>query len=1025
MKSRFFLLILILHLSTVFAQNKVEWQNSEIVQINALAPHASLNTATCINDDYANGDVLSLNGIWKFNWVKKPADRIKDFYKRDYNTSAFKDIKVPGNWELQGFGVPIYTDVEYPFPSNPPFIPADYNPVGQYVSFFDIPDKWLSKQVVLRLRGVKSAYYLWINGEKVGYSQGSKTPVEFDITKYVSEKNNKIALEVYRWSDGAYLEGQDYWKISGIERSVEVLARPKIQIADFFVKALLDDEYKNGVFSCEVDVKNLLPEKENATIKCEIIDDDNKSVYSSEKEFSVADDFKTSFNTHIKDVLQWSAETPNLYTLIISLKADDELVDVTSQKIGFRTVEIKNRQLMVNGSPITIRGVNRHEHDPVTGRTITVKSMIKDIQLMKQYNINAVRGSHYPNRIEWYALCDKYGLYVIDEANIEAHGSDPYNPKKTLADKPEWKKQFLNRTIRMVERDKNHPSIIIWSLGNETGYGKNFVATYNWIKNFDNTRPVQSEDAGKDGSTDIYCPMYKRIWQLEKYVADIPEKPLIMCEYAHAMGNSVGNLQDYWNVFNKHQNIQGGFIWDWVDQTFVKKNKEGKSYWAYGGDMGYSGIVNDSNFCANGLVWANRKPKPHINEVKKVYQPVDIQNVSFTNNKVVLTNKYDFIDLSRFNLVIEVKSIGKLLCQKVQPLPSIKPHCSDVIEFNIPDSLYDNTYESTITFYIVLKEESDLMPQNHVVAWQQFVLTDGKKDIERKNNSISKLRVNDTKNNIKVFGDNFEYRFSKEKGFLSSIIVNGEKVNESSLIPNFWRSPTDNDMANGMVSRCAIWKNIAEKCVCDKISVKEGKENVTIETDFSIDDLGKITLSYIISDNGDINVAYCFSPSNDSLPEIPRVGMQIMMNKKYSNMQWYGNGPFETYSDRKTAATLDVYSSTVKNNFHRYVRPQETGNNTDVRWIALTDDDGYGIKAVGKQLLNSSAWPVYPNELEPDGSKNKHGGELSTHDVITWNIDFLQMGVGGDNTWGAFVHEEYRLRAKQYKYAFTLKLIGK
>ncbi|MEA3504053.1 MAG: glycoside hydrolase family 2 TIM barrel-domain containing protein, partial [Bacteroidota bacterium] len=924
---------------------------------------------------------------------------------------------------LQGFGVPIYTDVEYPFPSNPPYIPADYNPVGQYVTSFKIPLQWDDQQIILRLRGVKSAYYLWINGEKVGYSQGSKTPVEFDITKYISGKDNKLALEVYRWSDGAYLEGQDYWKISGIERGVEVVARPKVQMHDFFVKALLDSEYENGIFSCDVDIKNLLSNEKNVSVECKIIDENGKQVFLSEKKNSIINNQTFSFRSEIKDVLHWTAETPNLYTLFITLKSVNDTIEVTKQQIGFRTVEIKSGQLMVNGESITIRGVNRHEHDPITGRVITVKSMIEDIKLMKQYNINAVRTSHYPNREELYSLCDKYGLYVVDEANIEAHGSDPYDPEKTLADKPEWREQFLNRTMRMVERDKNHPSIIIWSLGNETGYGQNFVDTYNWIKKFDSTRPVQSEDAGKDGSTDIYCPMYKRIWQIEKYVYDIPKKPLILCEYAHAMGNSVGNLQDYWDLFNRHENLQGGFIWDWVDQTFIKKNSDGKDFWAYGGDMGYAGVVNDSNFCANGLVWANRKPKPHINEVKKVYQPIKIEAVAFSKDEVVITNKYDFIDLSDFNLVVKIKSIGEVVYQTVFTLPAINPHSSKKIALNFPDSLYQNPYEAFVTLYVVSKTDKPLMPQNHIIAWEQFLFTERKTEVPSSDSVLKRIKVKENKKEIVLNGDGFEYRFSKKSGLLSDIVIDRQKINKSSLTPNFWRSPTDNDLANGMPSQCAIWKNIEKKMSCENISIHPAKENIVVTTIFNIEAIGNLELLYQISGNGNIKVNYCFIPTAIDLPEIPRIGMQLLLNAEFGNMTWYGNGPFETYCDRKTSGIVDVYENTVKNDFHRYVRPQETGNKTDVRWFALTNSDGVGVKAVGVQLLNSSTWPVYPEELEPDVDENKHGGELKTNKVVTWNIDFVQMGVGGDNTWGAPVHEEYRLRAKKYKYGFTLKLI--
>ncbi|MDH5468126.1 MAG: beta-galactosidase, partial [Candidatus Aminicenantes bacterium] len=554
-----------------------DWENPAVVGREKEPAHCTYipyaDVQTALKNKLAQSPYYkSLNGLWKFSWVRKPADRPVDFYKDEYDVSQWEEIKVPGNWELQGYGVPIYTDEEYPFPANPPRIPHDYNPVGSYRRGFTVPEDWNSRQVFLHFGGVKSAMYAWINGKEVGYSQGSKTPAEFNITRYLREGQNTLAVEVYRWSDGAYLEGQDYWKISGIEREVFLFSTPNVMVRDFFVLGDLDESYVNGKLMVTVKMRNYTPEiPKNYSLRMELLDANNQPVFeaplSEEIKFEGLNEAEIRFERIVENPARWSAETPNLYSLVLSLLNDSgQVIEVVGCRTGFRKVEIKGGQLLVNGLPIMIKGVNRHEHEPETGRVVSEEYMMKDIRLMKQFNINAVRTSHYPNVPRWYELCDQYGLYVVDEANIESHGMG-FHPDRTLANKPEWKKAHMERTIRMVERDKNHPSIIIWSLGNEAGDGVNFESTYAWIKKRDPSRPVQYEPAGLKPHTDIVCPMYKQIQHLEEYLSrGLDDRPLILCEYAHAMGNSVGNLQDYWDYFEKHRELQGGFIWDWVDQ---------------------------------------------------------------------------------------------------------------------------------------------------------------------------------------------------------------------------------------------------------------------------------------------------------------------------------------------------------------------------------------------------------------------------------------------------------------------------
>jgi len=626
-----------------------DWENPEVVGRNKEPGHCTYlpyadTRAAVQNDPAQSAYTKCLNGIWKFNWVRKPAERPAHFYREDYDVSHWDDIKVPANWELEGYGIPIYTDTDYPFPANPPHIPHDNNPVGSYRRNFTVPETWEGRQVFLHFGGVKSAFYVWVNGKEVGYSQGSKTPAEFNISEHIRSGENVLAVEVYRFSDGAYLEDQDYWKISGIERDVFLFSTPNVMIRDFFVLGNLDELYLNGRIEVSVDVRNYLrdaPEKHK--IQMHLFDADHRPVFEEpiegEVEFNESGGAEIRLENFIENPKKWSAETPYLYTLVLSLLDETgKTIEVMSCKTGFRKVEIKGGQLLVNGIPVTIKGVNRHEHEPETGRVVSEEYMMKDIRLMKQFNINAVRTSHYPNVPRWYELCDQYGLYVIDEANIESHGMG-YRPDRTLGNNPAWQKAHLERTIRMVERDKNHPAIIIWSLGNEAGDGVNFEATYSWIKKRDPSRPVQYERAETRPHTDIVCPMYRQIHHLEDFLKKgLGNRPLILCEYAHAMGNSVGNLQDYWDYFDKHRELQGGFIWDWVDQGLLKKNEEGEEFWAYGGDFGPPGTLSDKNFCINGLVFPDRKLHPHIWEVKKVYQPIKVKALDLTIGKVEIQN---------------------------------------------------------------------------------------------------------------------------------------------------------------------------------------------------------------------------------------------------------------------------------------------------------------------------------------------------------------------------------------------------
>ncbi len=1029
-KIKWIFLTMMLYVISVQAQEVNDWENPQVTGINKEAPRASFfafpgKYNPSETDMKKASNYLLLNGVWKFNWVDHPAVRPKDFFRNGYDVSGWDDITVPGSWELQGYGVPIYTDVAYPFPNNEPFIPHDYNPVGSYKRSFVFPASWQGKEVFLHFGGVRSAFYVWVNGQKVGYSQDSKTPAEFNITSLVKPGKNQLAVEVYRFSDGSYLEDQDYWKISGFERDVYLFARPRVHIRDFFIHAGLDNTYRNGEFELEVELKNLPPLSDGFSVSYSVLEPGQEKEIAgglAQPDFSEKVS-KISFTAPFPEVRRWTAETPNLYLLVIQLQNKlGEVSESVSHSFGFRTVEVKYGQLLVNGKPVTIRGVNRHEHDPVTGRYITEELMLQDIRLMKAFNINSVRCSHYPNQEKWYDLCDKYGIYLIDEANIEAHGAGPYNPSTTLADKPNWKKAFMDRTKAMVERDKNQTSVIIWSLGNETGKGRNFEATYQWIKNRDKSRLVQSEDAGEDWYTDIYCPMYARFSKIYNYLEKSPRRPLILCEYAHAMGNSVGNLQDYWDLAEHYRQFQGGFIWDWVDQTFRKVDEQGDTIWAYGGDMGVYKVPNDSNFCANGLVAADRSLHPHIYEVKKVYQPVKFEAVPFADNQLYITNRYDFSSLKHLKFQWTVLSEGKVIESGTIDQPIINPHERQLITIGLkqPKLVYGAEYFLRVD--AITRKLELLVPEEHIVAWEQFKLPWQNNEPMPKMED-QKVEVTENVHTISLLFDGGEIRFNKETGLMEKYRYHEKELATTGPEPYFWRAMTDNDLGNNLFERCGQWKYAGRDRKLESIEVIPGENKVDIYTRFLLpDSLGTYQLNYRITGNGTVRVEGRYSPASGNLPSIPRMGMQLNLPYVYDSVEWFGRGPYENYSDRHTSAAIGHYKGSLWDQFSPYVRPQETGNKTGVRWLALHDIDGGGVLVIGENPLSMNALPFDYQQLYyvPYNLKRKHGGEIKPGGMVTLLIDQKQMGLGGDTSWGAPVHPEYLIPAEPADYTYWI-----
>ena len=997
-----------------------DWEDQTVFQINREEPRAHFfpfesEALALKNDKSLSNYFQSLNGAWKFHFAKDPAQKAVGFEETDHDVSSWENINVPGHWEMQGWSVPIYLDEEYPFPPDPPFVPHDYNAVGSYVKTFELDENWNGRDIFIHFGGVRSAFYFWLNGEFIGYSQGSKTPAEFDITDKVITGDNRIAVQVYRFSDGSYLEGQDTWRVSGLERDVYLYAVPKTRISDLFVKAELNDDLKSGYFSLDIDFLQDDETAEEMTIKAVLTG-------SSEILFDSTAVVKKSilFEEVIDQINPWSAEYPYLYNLQINLiNAQKEVIESLTQQVGFKRVEIINGNLLVNGKAIMFRGVNRHEWDPVRGRSITEEIMVKDIKLMKENNINAVRTSHYPNQERWYELCNEYGLYVIDEANIEAHGMQFHeNSYGHIANDPTWTAQWIDRGKRMVERDKNQPCIIMWSMGNEAGDGENFVKLYEWIKSRDNTRPVVYQPAWYEDHTDVVFPMYKNIEFISEYAEKKTDKPLILCEYAHAMGNSVGNLQDYWDAFEKYDALQGGFIWDWVDQVILKTAENGTDYWAYGGDFGDEFAENDSNFCANGLIAADRTINPHMHEVKKVYQPVQFEADKLSRGRIKVTNRYDFIDLNHLDFEWFIKGNDKIISSgKMGKLDLIAGE-SQKLTFSLSGIIPEQGVEYFLMIRAKTNQNHPLISKGHIVAWEQFQLPISRELTTTPLTDMPIIIMN-TDAGIEVHGEAFSVIFNSATGQIKQYIYNGIEIFINPVEANFWRGPNDNDLGNGMPKRTRLWKNVSDSLKTEVIrsEVKNGLAHIEVKSSYLSINLNSV---YKVYGNGIINIDNKYSIADTSLPEIPRIGIKMSLSGDFDELAWFGRGPHESYSDRKTSAAVGLYHGSVWEQTFQYVRPQETGNKTDVRWMALSNGK-IGLMAKGAPTFDSSVHQYPYEDLDYVPKGQKHGKlDIQQKDQVDWLIDLKQMGVGGDNSWGARPHDKYTLPPGNYDYSFML-----
>jgi beta-galactosidase len=1019
-----------------------EWENPKIFGVGKEEPRASFvpfpnADAALENDSDRSPFAQSLNGTWKFNWVEKPADRTIDFWKFGYDVSRWKDIAVPSNWEFQGYGVPIYVNQPYewvkpPAQPDPPRVPHDYNPVGQYKRTFTVPDAWRNMQVLVHFGAVKSAFYLWVNGRYLGYSEDSKTPAEWDITPHLRKGPNEIALEVYRWTDGAYLECQDFWRLSGVERDVTLIAAPKVRVRDFWARASLSDDYRDGLLDVEVELlnRNVGYLGGKYAVEMTLHGPDGKALATAAQAAAVGGKEKTrlSLSARVPGVRRWTAETPDLYPLVLTLKdSGGRTTEAVSIRTGFRKVEIVDGQLLLNGRAILLKGTNRHEHDPVTAHVISEASMRRDIALMKQFNINAVRTSHYPNDPRWYALCDEYGVYLIDEANIESHGMG-YG-EKSLAKNPDWAGAHLDRTVRMVERDKNHPSVIIWSLGNEAGDGVNFEATSAWIHKRDPSRPVHYERAGDRSHTDIVCPMYARVETLEAYGLRKQTRPLILCEYTHAMGNSNGNLQDYWDVIEKYPNLQGAFVWDWVDQSVLNRTPRGEPYMAYGGDYGPPDTPTDRNFCCNGLVASDRTPHPALWELKKVYQYVKfMKTASGGRPAIALTNRYDFISLDRFDLRWEVLADGdRKVASGEIPGPGLAPDETGVFPLDVVLPVPQPGVEMFLNVSLVTAQDDPLLPRGHVVAAEQYALGVVRPEAGPVDASLPKLFLSQDAGRATVKGEKFTAVFDKTTGLLVSYEYGGLSLLRTGPEPHFWRAPTDNDFGNRMPVRCGVWRKAGDNRALVRFTVEPaGPSRVRAEARYSLKDVSsEYAVVYRLSGDGRIVVDVRFSPQARNLPEIPRVGMKLTLPQALSSVRWFGRGPHESYVDRKTSAFVGLYTASVPDTTVPYVSIQEYGNRTDCRWVALTNFDGAGLLAVGMPTFEFSALPYTAEDLTQEKRGDKHPVDIAKRDFVSLNLDYGQMGVGGDDSWGAQPHPQYQLRPRDYAYRFMIRGLAK
>ena len=1034
---------------TVTAQN--DWEDQSVIGRNKMPARATSYSYSsedlALKGDRTQARFLSLNGEWQFHFEADSKNRPLDFYSNETKVSGWDKIEVPSCWEMKGYGTPIYTNSTYPFPNNPPFIKRT-NPVGSYFRTFELPVDWDGKQIILHFGGVSSAFYVWVNGQMVGYSEDSCLPSEFDVTEKVQKGKNTVAVQVFRWSDGSYLEDQDHWRMSGIQREVMVVAQPRVALNDFFVRTRFDDNLEDALLQIRpvVTMKDSI-DIEGWTVEAMLYSPTDKPKFTQPlkidlskivyEEYPQRDRPKFAIlETKIESPQKWSAELPVLYTLVLTLKdGKGNVLESRSSKIGFRDIRIQDGVFLVNGKPVKLYGVNRHDHSETGGKTVTRDDMLKDVLLMKQHNLNAVRTCHYPNDPYFYDLCDQYGLYVMDEANIETHHAGGY-----LANQSSWHAAYSDRIIRMVERDKNHPSIFSWSLGNEAGSGPNFAAAAGWVKEFDPARPIHYEGAQGDASrpeykqfgspeyikkpylanpddtwyVDLVSRMYCTIDQL-KGLSESPyiKRPIVMCEYSHSMGNSTGNLMEYWDLIRSKKNLMGGFIWDWIDQGIARTDAQGRKWWAYGGD--YGDKPNDANFCINGLISPDRTVKAATEECKYVFQPVVVEPYDQDKMQFRIKNRFQFRNLNEFDIRWTLTENGKETGTGSLGAFNVLPGESKL--FAVEADLSKATGEVWLKVSVKLAKDELYAKRGHEIAKEQFLIK-GATPVPPVASTIAVQVFEDSEKSLTLGAKDFKVTFDKTTGYLTRYQFQGKELLTDQLKPNFWRPVTDNDIrAWEVLKNLSDWPAIASSLKLVQIKVLEEGIAKLVIADLKSDKGLNLQLSYKVSGGGTVDVNYLAKIDN-KLSEPLRIGLTTELSGELGVMSFYGKGPYENYSDRCRAAEVNVYSGKVEDFIFHYVRPQENGNHTQVRWLALRNATGSGLMIVGKQPLNTSVWPYTTENI----SKAAHINDLEPAGFFTVNIDLGQAGVGGNDTWSwrGIPLPEYHLNKKEYSYGFKL-----
>ena len=1026
MKKNILTCYLLLVCTTLSSQTFNEWKDPVVNEVNRSPMHTSYfayqNEHSALKGcKEASQNFMSLNGIWKFLWVKDADKRPMNFYKISYDDKSWDNMQVPGLWALNGYGDPVYVNYGYPwrnqFAGEPPAIPVADNQVGSYRKEIIIPADWKGKEIFAHFGAVSSNMYLWVNGQFVGYSEDSKLEAEFNLSRYLKPGKNLIAFQVFRWCDGSYLEDQDFLRLAGVGRDCYLYVRNKKYIQDIRVTPDLDAQYLNATLHVAMNLKG------GGTVDLKLLDPLGKEIVAT----SVKGTGQIQTRMEVANPGKWSAENPILYTLIATLKDKGDVVEVIPVNVGFRKIELKNAQILVNGQPVLFKGVNRHEMDPDNGYYLSPQRMIQDIKIMKAFNINAVRTSHYPNDNLWYDLCDRYGLYVVAEANVESHGIGGH---KTLARNPLFAKAHLERNQRNVQRSYNHPSIIFWSLGNEAGFGANFEACYTWIKNEDKTRAVQYEQAKINEFTDIFCPMYQDYEGNREYCEGDIDKPLIQCEYTHAMGNSLGGFKEYWDLIRKYPKYQGGFIWDFVDQSLRWKNKEGVSFYAYGGDWNpYD--ASDNNFMDNGLINPDRQPNPHMYEVGYFYQSIWVTPVDLPNGAINVYNENFFRNLDDYYLEWELQADGEIVRKGMVGKLNVAPQQTATVQlgYTMDDICQDK--ELLLNIMFKLKKAESLLPAGHVVAKKQLTILPYKTpDLAISNMPNSNIKVcaptvieNDV-NYLIVEGEHFRLDFDKHDGYLCKYEINGRQLlNEGSkLTPNFWRAPTDNDLGAGLQKKYAAWKNTG--IYLNELEQKVENDLVIVNSEYTMEAVkAKLYLTYTINNCGAVKITQKMTVDQSAtVSDLFRFGMQVQICEELEQVSYYGRGPIENYTDRNNSTWLGKYRQTVSDQFYSYIRPQENGTRTDIRWWKLMDKGGNGLKLIADAPCSVSALH-YSIEVLDDGERKeqRHSEFLPCVDYINLCIDKVQMGVGGVNSWGALPLKDYRLPYQDYEFSFLLQ----